>query len=86
MRVLSVIAVLIPTMATAGPERQVQALLNAWQVDAAAKAVEPLMQALPDLPAIQAAAARVKFHQQRYADAMDLMRRAKAATGREPAM
>ena len=86
MRMLILIALIVPNMANAGPERQVQALLNAWQVEAAAKAVEPLMQALPDLPAIQAVAARVKFHQQRYADAMDLMRRAKAATGREPAM
>ena len=86
MRIVILIAMIVPVTAGAGPERQVQALLNAWQVDAAAKVVEPLMQALPDLPAIQAAAARVKFHQQRYADAMDLMRRAKAATGREPAM
>ena len=86
MRLLLIGVLFIPDTGVAGPERQVQALLNAWQVDAAAKAVEPLMQALPDLPAIQAAAARVKFHQQRYADAMDLMRRAKAATGQEPAM
>lgn len=86
MRWWLLVALSVSQVATAGPERQVQALLNAWQVDAAAKAVEPLLEALPDLPAIQAAAARVKFHQQRYADAMDLMRRAKAATGREPAM
>jgi tetratricopeptide (TPR) repeat protein len=42
--------------------------------------------ALPDLPGIQAAAGRVKFHQQRYADALDLMRRAKSASGQPPAL
>lgn len=86
MKRLLIGLLLLPAVASAGPEQQVQALLDAWQVEAAAKAVEPLLEALPDLPAIQAVAARVKFHQQRYADAMDLMRRAKAATGREPAM
>ena len=46
MRIVILIALIVPVTASAGPERQVQALLNAWQVDAAAKAVEPLMQAL----------------------------------------
>ncbi len=84
MRALVLVGALMASSALAGPEARVQALLRAWQTDAAAEAVEPLMEALPDLPAIQAVAARVKFHQQRYADALDLMRRAKAATGREP--
>ena len=58
MRWWLLMALSVSQVAAAGPERQVQALLNAWQVDAAAKAVEPLLEALPDLPAIQAAAAR----------------------------
>jgi tetratricopeptide (TPR) repeat protein len=78
------VILLFATSALAGPEEEVQILLNAWQVEQAAIKIEPLLAAMPEIPAIQAAAARVKFHQQRYADALDLMRRAKVTTGRSP--
>lgn len=65
--------------AQAGVEAQVHRLLDQWRTAEAATLAENLMTELPDLPAIQEAAARVKFFQGRYADALDLLRRAKAA-------
>ncbi|MBT7449592.1 MAG: hypothetical protein HN793_02085, partial [Rhodospirillaceae bacterium] len=74
----------IPSAATAGPEDEVHRLLGQWRTAEAAAKVEPLLAALPDLPAIQEAAGMVKFYQQAYGDSVDLMRRARAATGGTP--
>ena len=67
----------------AGVEGRVHQLLNQWRTAEAAREAEALLATLPDLPAIQEAAARVKFFQGRYEDALDLLRRARAAAKRD---
>ena len=59
MRGLFVLGMVWASPAWAGPEQVVDTLLQQWRVAEAAERVEPLLAALPDLPAIQAAAARV---------------------------
>jgi Tfp pilus assembly protein PilF len=82
----TVSVLLVAGAASAGPEDEIHRLVAQWRTAEAAARVEPLLAALPDLPAIQEAAGMVKFHQQAYADAVDLMRRARASGGGTPTL
>ncbi|HBU49578.1 MAG TPA: hypothetical protein DEB46_14835 [Myxococcales bacterium] len=80
---LIMITLSLPSVSFGGVENRVHQLLNQWRTAEAAKEAEALLATMPDLPAIQEAAARVKFFQGRYEDALDLLRRARAAAKRD---
>jgi tetratricopeptide (TPR) repeat protein len=66
--------------ATRGVET-IQRLLSEWQFTEARKLSERLLQAHPDLPAVQLEAAWVKFHLAEHQAALELLDRASAAFG-----
>jgi tetratricopeptide (TPR) repeat protein len=58
---------------------RVDELLFQWRVSDAAEVAEELYRELPDVPAVQAAAGKVKFHQADYAGAVRLLEKAATA-------
>ena len=73
--------VLVSSASSLASEQEVYGLIQQWRTPEAAALVEGMIATLPDLPSVLEASAWVKFHQQRYADALDLLRRAAAAGG-----
>ena len=58
---LIMITLSLPSVSFGGVENRVHQLLNQWRTAEAAKEAEALLATMPDLPAIQEAAARVNF-------------------------
>jgi tetratricopeptide (TPR) repeat protein len=91
MRALARVAALLVAAALTAPTlvsadegvgaqlQRVEVLLHAWQVEDAAAITEKLYARLPDVPAVQAAAGKVKFHQSDYAGAVTLLEKAATA-------
>lgn len=59
--------------------RAVEHLLSQWRIHEASQQAQQLYKQLPDVPAVQAAAGRVKFYQSDYAGAVTLLEKAAQA-------